>query len=185
MTNMKKSAFILLLTASLMLSGCGGDETVLNESTETAVEVETSSAITEWSADDFRTISCCGIDISLPCRLADIDERFEVKLCEAVEEYTTSRDWYELYFENEYVGAMCYSKDDYNTETDSLVFLQLYKFDFYGLNEKSTKEDVQKALGKGNGGDSDIVDRYDGENYSIAFTYDKDDLTNVGVYFNQ
>ena len=181
-----KRFFVAMLAAVVAcgFSGCNADEKqteIVSETTQTLKttapantekhEFETSYQITDWSSDDFRTIQCHGIDISIPCKLSDIDERIKVKVFEADENSVTGTDWFDLYFDDECVGTMCYAEDEYNTKTDNLIFLNLETFNVKGLNEMSTKEDVQKTLGAGNNIDSEYVDTYYTGDIMVIFSY--------------
>ena len=194
-----KRKFLSVLTAlaiTVSLSACQSTpsteliDSVVSEATtvetttsSTQNRFETTYEITEWSADDFQSIECCGIDISLPCKLSDIDERFEVKISRANEEFSSSKDWFELYFENEYVGALCYNIDDYNIKDDYLTYLSLETFNINGLDETSTKETIQKVLGTGNAIDFEYADSYFTEDMMIIFNYINDKTTiSIGVY---
>ena len=184
-----KRILIAMLAAVVVcgFSGCKADEKqteIVSETTQTLKttapeniekhEFETSYQITDWSSDDFRTIQCHGIDISIPCKLSDIDERIKVKVFEADENSVTDTDFVELYFNDEHIGTMCYEKDEYNTETDNLVLLSLESFSVKGLNETSTKEDVQKILGAGNHIDSEYAEAYYTGDMMIIFHYYND-----------
>ena len=142
---------------------------------------ETTYEITEWDINDFKTIECCGTNISIPCKLSDIDERFEVKLSPKNEEYSTSKDCFELYFKNKYVGSFCYDEADYDTDNSLITSVTLAKFEIFDLTEKSTKDEVQKKLGKGNNIDSEYADVYYGNNVMIIFHYIDNDTTTIFI----
>ena len=142
---------------------------------------ETTYEITEWDINDFKTIECCGTNISIPCKLSDIDERFEVKLIPKDEEFSYDDDWYELYYENEFVGSLCHNDHNYDKDTSPITIMSFEKFNIYGLNEKSTKDEVQKKLGKGNNIDSEYADVYYGNNVMIIFHYIDNDTTTIFI----
>ena len=92
--------------------------TEIGTAEEIKVINETDYAITEWDLEEFKTISCKGIDISVPCKLSNINEAFETKIIYADENDVYS-DSVELYYNGEYVGNMLSeSKKNYNTDTD-------------------------------------------------------------------
>lgn len=192
MKKIKKNALFLLLASSLLLSGCEVSSAQENEEFESSItindtseinndtsEINTSEAprfettykITDWSADDFCTVQCYGIDISFPCRLSDVDKRFDIELCNASEDNIFDSDTFDLYYNNEYVGSMVYDEKNYDINNDYLNFLYLESFCIKGLTEKSTKDEVHNVLGKGNHIDDENTDAYYLDNKMIVFNY--------------
>ena len=196
---MKK--FLAVLTAAclvLVMAGCQQNdvstgqinlEQTSQEQPYTAVltndetHFETEFEITDWSPSDFCTIKCCNADVSIPCKFSDIDEKFDKKIVKANERNVSKLDTVELYLDGEYVGVLCYPEQDYDIENDFLTYVSLEIFDINGLNEYSSKEDVQKELGAGNTMDFEYADSYFVDNMMIMFNYlnNKTSLT-VVVY---
>lgn len=144
------------------------DTGLVAENTATNQSFETTYEITEWSADDFKTIQCCGIDISIPCKLSDIENKFGTKLIES----TTGSEIIELYYDGEYVGIVSRNESNEKYRKEDLVtFLSLNSFSIKSLTETSTKEDVQKILGPGNNIDFEYADSYFCDNMMIVFNY--------------
>lgn len=153
--------------AALFLTGCQGDI----DTEHVGKEQETDYISDDWEPDDLTSVECCGIEIPFPCKLSDIDESFDTKIVPRDEEHITSHDWVELYYKNEYVGAMCYDDDEYSIEEDDLTFIRLISFSWYGLTETSSKEDVQKMLGSGSKTDIEYADWYWGSSIRMGFEY--------------
>ncbi len=178
---------VILITAALALAGCGKEQliddiqtTVEHNETETSKKFETTYEIKEWSPDDFHTVQCCGVDITVPCKLSDIDSRFERKITKGE---VTGSTFVELYYDGEYVGALSYGKDNDDMETDYLPIMMLTKFSVNGLSEKSPKKDVQNTLGIGNVIDSDVTDVYYGNDTAILFQYLSERETEICICF--
>lgn len=145
------------------------DTTVLMGSDETYFE--TQFEITDWSPNDFCNIKCHNATVSIPCKFSDIDGKFDKKLVKANVSKSNNEQNVELYLNGEYVGILCSPEQDYDIENDFLTYVSLEAFDIKGLNEHSSKEDVQKELGVGNNIDFEYADSYFVDNTMIMFTY--------------
>lgn len=199
----KKKVFAVFSAACLVLGlvGCKTDldigqiDTAQNvqetqQITETTVpessdkeHFETKFKIMDWTANDFCTILCRDAIVSIPCKFSDIDDKFDKKIVASNEQNISKLDYVELYLDDEYVGALYFSEYDYDIENDLLSFASLETFDIKGLNEYSSKEDVQKELGAGNNIDFEYGDSYYVDNMMIIFNYlnNKTSLT-VAIY---
>lgn len=180
---MRKRRILSVIAAVAMafcLAGCQKEDNSAGQVEQTSGEsqqnINTEISFENWSPDDFTSVQCHGIDITIPCKFSDIDERFDVKT--VPDGMGDGSDMVELYYNEEYVGALAYDPID----TDTLVFLRLESFDLYGLTEKSTKEDVQNKLGFSK--DSDLFDSYWGNNITIGFEY-IDEKTAVIIAYNE
>ena len=113
MTNMKKSAFILMLTASLMLSGCGGNETAENASSETSAAMsesedtsmqqieESEEAVNEYpDFDDINKITIGDKTVSLPFKIEELGKEFYI---DDISQFS--------YYDNSYTEATLYYSD--------------------------------------------------------------------------
>jgi len=146
-------------------------------------EFETTYEITEWSPDDFRTVQCCGIDITVPCKLSDIDSRFETKIIKGEVTDSTDSTFVELYYDGEYVGTLSYGKDNVDIEKDCLSLMMLTKFSINGLTDASTKKDVQMMFGVGNNINNEFTDSYYGNNTMVLFQYFSESGTELCICF--
>ncbi len=176
-----------MLIISLSLSGCKkpvetnvGAETkgitqAVGETTSLTNQEETKFVtefeITDWSPSDFCTITCHNATVSIPCRFSDIDDKFDKKIVKSNEQNISKLDYVELYLDDEYVGSLYFAEYDYDIENDVLSFASLETFDIKGLNEHSSKKDVQKKLGVGNHIDFEYGDSYYVDNMMIIFNY--------------
>ena len=197
-----KRKFLSILAAFAVLisfSACRADDTgqtpplseaVVSEAT-TQIETttlraqnsfETTYEITEWSADDFQSIECCGIDIPLPCKLSDIEENFDTEITMADEKKKSDVDMVELFFKGDHVGALCYGVDNYNVTDDSFSLYTFEDYEINGINEHSSKENVQKIWGVGNHIDSEYADAYFIGNMMIIFKYYDKTFITIAIY---
>lgn len=196
---MKK--FLAVLAAACLVLGMVGcqqndvstgqidTEQTSQEQSDTAIltndetHFETEFEITDWSPSDFCTIKCRNATVSIPCKFSDIDDEFDKKIVEPNEQNVSKLDSVELYLNGEYVGVLCFPEQDYDIKNDFLTYVSLETFDIKGLNEYSSKEDVQKELGAGNNIDFEYADSYFVDNMMIIFNYlnNKTSLT-VVVY---
>ncbi len=172
----------VLITAALALCGCGDTQfnddiqtTVELNETETSKKFETDYEITEWSPDDFRTVQCCGVNITIPCKLSDINKEFNTQMTEGE---VSGAKFVELYYNDEYVGALSSIGG-----TELLTVAILDKFSVNGLSETSTKEDVQSILGNGNVIDCEVLDSYYVNNSVVSFTYSDESKTEICICF--
>ena len=197
-----KKKFLSILTAIavvISLSACQAEdteqapplsETVVSEVTQSLGTTtlnsqnnfETTYEITEWSADDFQSIECCGIDISLPCKLSDIEEKFDTEITMADERNKSDVDMVDLFFKGDHVGALCYGVDNYNVTDDSFSLYTFEDYEINGINEHSSKENVQKILGVGNHIDSEYADAYFIGNMMIIFKYYDKTFITIALY---
>ena len=143
---------------------------------------ETTYEITEWSADDFQSIECCGINISLPCKLSDIEEKFDTEITMADEKKESDVDMVELFFKGDHVGALCYGVDNYNVTGDSFSLYTFEDYEINGINEHSSKKNVQKILGVGNHINSEYADAYFVGNMLIIFKYYEKTFITIAIY---
>ncbi|MDE7294379.1 MAG: hypothetical protein K2N72_08150 [Oscillospiraceae bacterium] len=141
--------------------------------------VTLSYEITDWELEDFSVISCGNSEIKVPCELEDVD----TKLLEYRYLSRFSFDEVKEHFDGEFPGDLwLYTEIDGEDENvgvlrgGSGVFgtYMLKIYDIKGLNEKSSKQDVQKILGPGNIEDTAWCDCYGDENYWLKFYYDND-----------
>ncbi|MBP1550550.1 MAG: hypothetical protein J6A05_11170 [Oscillospiraceae bacterium] len=174
-------AAMLAAVVACGFSGCKNENDT--EEATSVSQSETSFDAENWLSDDYLVVKCNGIDISFPCKLSDFNDKFRTEITKADENSVTDTDWIDIYFNDEYVGAMCYKDNNYNKETDNLSFIRLNTFDLYGLSENSTKEDVQKLLGAGDEMDNEYADAYYGDNIRVLFEY-LNNKTSVSIYNN-
>lgn len=186
---MRKKRFLSLLAAIALacgMVGCQADtEQTVQENRQYEVHVDETTApknldkeyfetkfeIKDWVPKDFCTILCHDAIISIPCKFSDIDEKFNKEIVESSEQSVYKLDSVELYLNGEYVGILCFPEQDYDIENDFLTYMNLETFDIKGLNEYSSKEDVQKKLGAGNNIDFEYADSYFVDNMMIIFSY--------------
>ena len=142
-------------------------------------EVKTNETI-EWSPDDVHSIECNGVEIELPCMLSDVEKSFETKISES--QSGREYDMVELYSGDEHVGAMSWGFEEYDSAKDCLKFIRLTSFSFNGLTEKSSKDDIQKKLGKGTKMDSEYADWYWGDRVRLGFEYYTGENTAIAIY---
>ncbi len=173
---------VILITAALALGGCGDTQlndytqtTAETDETETSKKFETDYEITEWSPDDFHTVQCCGVNITVPCKLSDISKEFNTQMTDGE---VSGAKFVELYYNDEYVGALSSVGG-----TELLNVAVLDKFSVNGLSETSTKEDVQSVLGNGNVIDSEVLDTYYVNNSVVSFTYSDESETEICICF--
>ncbi len=183
----RAAALAGILITALSLSGCKnfvetdvGAETkftkqAVSETTSLTNQEETKFVtefeITDWSPSDFCTITCHNATVSIPCKFSDIDDKFDKKIVKSNEQNISKLDYVELYLDDEYVGSLYFAEYDYDIENDFLSFASLETFDIKGLNEHSSKKDVQKKLGVGNHIDFEYGDSYYVDNMMIIFNY--------------
>lgn len=130
------------------------DETERNLSTD--AEEVTSYEITDLAFENFLNVRCEGIDITIPCKIEDIDSRFDIE---------KNNDKIDLSFNGKYVGFLAYG------DSDDLTGYALSYYEVNDLNEKSVKDDIQKKFGNGNYMDNKYGDCYKNSDFTLAFSY--------------
>lgn len=171
-----KRILIAMLAAVVAcgFSGCVNESNIENNTSinqsENEAAIETTYKLADDFSEDFHTFRYYGIDISIPCKFSDIDERLTMEIIKP-EQTINGKGWINLYFLDEYVGSMRGINEDFNFETDELKFLEINFFNIKGLDENSKKEDVQKVFGAGNHIDSEYYDAYYTGDMMITFEY--------------
>lgn len=194
----RKISAAVMACAALFLAGCK-NETVNPEATEPVELVGTTNApsnsgephfvpafeITDWTMEELAdNISLCGEKITLPCKLSEIKENFDVSYAElpsGSHSFVLSRKNKDVaiaycdIYENEdvVITNICYGL---NTEISGINIM--------GITEKSSADDVENILGKPNY----TQDNGDGyryifeDNKQVMFHFDKE-KRNVDFYY--
>lgn len=191
---MKRSLLLIqiMLIFVFCVTACGKhvDDSTVNEANisndETADKMETFS-VDEHSYDVNEILSDLtidGVSIDWPCELEDVRKVFELGDPYSFEDLPDIL-WYDLYTDNNKVGAVMVSEDN------SIVFVLSLSyglndgipFEFKGVTENSSYSDVIRLLGEPTDqseGGYRYIDYYDvNQDRTEAYTYDQ-----IAISFN-
>lgn len=177
----RKILAAVIACAALCLAGCK-NKNVQPETTEPVELVGTTNApsnsgephfvpafeITDWTMEELTdNISLCGEKVTLPCKLSDIKEKFDVS------EFNLSSGGhcFILSYKNKDVARVkcdIYENDDVViTNIDYGLNEKISGINIMGITEKSSADDVEKILGKPN------YTQDDGNGYRYIFEDNK------------
>ena len=194
----RKILAAVMACVTLCLVGCK-NENVQPETTEPVELVGTTNApsnsgephfvpafeITDWTMEELTdNISLCGEKITLPCKLSDIKEKFDVSDLDLPD----GRHSFTLIHKNKDVAiAYCdiYENDDVViTNICYGLNTKISGINIMGITEKSKSDDVEKILGKPNytQDDGDGYRYIFEDNKQVMFHFDKE-KRNVDFYY--
>ena len=154
---MKKSAFILMLTASLMLTGCGENETAENASSETSAAMsesedtsmqqieESEEIVNEYpDFDDINKITIGDKTVSLPFKIEELGEGYSI-----IDEGGFDDTYQALYYNEQFVAIPTLNTDGYvcSIAFDSYSIIK-DDINIYGISFNDNFDRIINALGE-------------------------------------